>query len=236
MKIVIVEKDPKFLNRLTKLLKKVLRNPDTIKFASTVDSAIILLKNFNPDIVFMCFSLKDGDAFDILRKVPHLNCNFFFTSGFNGNMQTSPENFSMSFLLRPFTQEKILAIINSKKNASPDLEYPISTYNIDRKFLVPTGSAHVAINTEEVIKCVADGNYTCFYLKDKKHLVNYPIKYYDSLLHNKGFFRINRSILINIGHITAIYKKEAVLLSTNEKIMVSRRNRKKLKKLIDHLS
>lgn len=236
MKILIIEQDVITLNKLTNVLKETFPNILHLRFANTVNQAVMLLKNGNPDIVFMCFLLKDGDAFDVLRKVSHFDFKIFFTSGFNGNIPIASEQTSMSFFLKPYNPEKIIEFIGLSKNSTPKTHYTSSTFNFHTKLLLPIGGGHVAIKTDEIIKCVAEGNYTNFYLKDRKHLVNYPIKYYDSLLCNKGFFRINRSILVNIGHIIAIHKKETLVLTNNERVIVSRRNKENLKKLINHLS
>lgn len=232
MKIVIIEKDVKFFERLARLLKKGLQRVHSLHHASTVEDSVRLLNTLNPDLVFICFTLKDGDAFDVLRKIHQLDFKIFFTTGFSNDMQIVPERTAISFFLKPLDMRKIVSL----NNPIPETILPDVSYPTDTKLLIPTGGSHVAIHTDEIIKCVADGNYTFFHLKDKKHLVNYPIKYYDSLLCPKGFFRINRSILVNVEHITAIHKKEAIVLTNNDKVMVSRRNRENLKRLIDHLS
>lgn len=105
------------------------------------------------------------------------------------------------------------------------------------KLLIHIGDEHIAINTNDILKCEADGNYSIFILVNKsKYLASKSLKYYESLLSKKGFFRANRFTLINITHIHSIYKKEAITLSNKEKIIVSIRNKSKLFELIKSLS
>ncbi len=221
MKIVILEKDIHCLDRLTKLLQESFRRIHALRHANTIKRGIELIKEVQPDIVFTCFSLKDGDACTALKKVSHLRFRIFFTVGLGEPLHPSSEHLALSSLSAPG---------NNKKTRSS------SPTGLNPKILLPTGGVHIAVKTDDIIKCVAEGNYTLFYLKDKKYLVTNPIKYYDSLFQDHGFFRINRSVLVNVGHITAIYKKETIVLTNNEKIMVSRRNKDNLKRLIDHLS
>ncbi|WP_159025745.1 LytTR family DNA-binding domain-containing protein [Aquimarina sp. Aq78] len=105
------------------------------------------------------------------------------------------------------------------------------------KILVHIGNEHIAVDINDIIKCEADGNYSLFTASNKStYLVSKSLKYYEGLLSKKGFFRANRSTLININQIHSIYKKEAITLSNKERIVVSIRNKPKLIELIKSLS
>ena len=236
MNVVIIDKDTQSLDRLTKLLQESVDEIFTTHHASSVKNGVELIKEVKPDIVFISFLLEDGYPLDILRKVSSLNFRFFYISNIDGTLNLSEEHSSISYLLSPINKDKLPKIIYPQIGKPYKREIPSSITTIGSRIFLPTGGGHIAIKTDDIIKCVADGNYTSFYLRNKKHLVTHPIKYYDSLLRSKGFFRINRSVLVNIGHITAIYKKEAIVLTNNEKLLVSRRNKSNLKRLIDYLS
>ncbi len=236
MKIVIIEKDVHSLDRLTKFLEESFCNITVIRHANTMRNGVELINEVNPDIVFICFFQKDGGAFDILKKVSHVHFRIFFTVALNEPLNLLSDYYPKSNLLTPSNRKKKLTEINPYKAEQFKKVIPGHPIDPNARMLLPVGGAHIAIKADDIIKCVAEGNYTSFFLKDKKRLVTYPIKYYDSLLRDKGFFRINRSVLINISHITAIYKNETIVLTNNEKIRVSRRNKNNLKRLIAHLS
>jgi len=53
-----------------------------------------------------------------------------------------------------------------------------------------------------IVRLEAQGNYTVFYLSNKdKHVVSRTLKFYEDLLSESNFFRINRTDLINLNYI-----------------------------------
>ncbi|WP_157730283.1 LytR/AlgR family response regulator transcription factor [Tenacibaculum jejuense] len=102
------------------------------------------------------------------------------------------------------------------------------------KLFIHVNESYIAIQVDDIIKCEASGNYTIFYTKDKKEfIVSKLLKYYENLLKNQGFIRVNRSILVNMKLVKQVYKKEAVILNNNERIIVSARNKAKLMSFIN---
>ncbi|PWL38752.1 hypothetical protein DKG77_10930 [Flagellimonas aquimarina] len=238
MKIVIIDRDLESLVGLTQILEESFPVILVLDHTDTIKHAIKIINKLDPDILLISFFLKDGDAFDVLKRVHFLDYKIFFTNGFKKHVNMISEKSPISLILKSFREEKMHDVINlvAGQNTKLKKELPHISYNPNIKLLLPKGGEHVAVRTGEIIKCVADGNFTCFHLKGEKHFISQPIKYYDTLLSDKGFFRINRSVLINISYIKLISKKETIVLTNNEKMMVSRRNKEKLKKLIDYLS
>ncbi|KQC28980.1 LytR/AlgR family response regulator transcription factor [Flagellimonas eckloniae] len=237
MKILIIEQESESFNSLRRGLEESFASIQVLEHADTIEHAVSLIKKINPDIIFMSFLLKDGDVFEVLKRIRVFDCKICFTSEFNRHINMVSVKSLISLMLNPTNGSKVQKhtlsnnqYFNNNKNGS------YSFYNPNAKLFLPKGGEHVAVKTSEIIKCVADGNFTFFYLTGQKHYVSQPIKYYDMLLSDKGFFRINRSVLININYIKSISKKEAIVLTNNEKLMVSRRNKEKLKRLIEHFS
>ena len=102
------------------------------------------------------------------------------------------------------------------------------------KLFIHVNESYVSIRVNNIAKCEASGNYTIFYTNDKKeYIVSKSLKYYEELLRDQGFFRVNRSILVNMRLVKKVYKKEAVILDNNERIIVSARNKTKLMSFIN---
>lgn len=232
MKVVVIEKDVHSFKKLQRFLNESLRNVSLLRHANSLVEGVGLIKEVYPDIVFISFLFNTEEAFDALEEVSQIPFRLFFTNGLTETSGILANNFTYHKRENPVDEVKL------HKNLFLDKHRPMKTIqtNANSKIFLPTGGAHFAITPDDIIKCVAEGNYTSFFLKDSKFLVSHPIKYYESLLKGKGFFRINRSVLVNISHITVIYKKETIVLTNNEKLVVSRRNKEKLKNLIDHLS
>ncbi len=120
-----------------------------------------------------------------------------------------------------------------RNNALKELSLAASV-DQSNKLFIHVNDSYVSLNVDDIVKCEASGNYTYIHTKQKKEfLVSKPLKYYELLLVSKGFFRANRSLLVNMNFVESIYKREAIVLVTNERITVSVRNKSKLTEFIN---
>ncbi|MFY7671146.1 LytR/AlgR family response regulator transcription factor [Tenacibaculum sp. MEBiC06402] len=124
---------------------------------------------------------------------------------------------------------------NSQKQLSLDGLNQLYTQKakVSEKVFLHVNDSHVCLEINSILKCEASGNYTVFFTHDsKKYLVSKPLKYYENLFNSHDFFRANRSVLVNMKFVKSVYKKQAIILTTNERIVVSSRNKNKLTEFI----
>ncbi|TCI85035.1 LytR/AlgR family response regulator transcription factor [Tenacibaculum sp. M341] len=120
-----------------------------------------------------------------------------------------------------------------RNNALKELS-PAASVDQSNKLFIHVNDSYVSLSIDDIVKCEASGNYTYIHTKQKEEfLVSKPLKYYELLLGAKGFFRANRSLLVNMNFVQSIYKREAIVLVTNERITVSVRNKAKLTEFIN---
>ncbi len=94
------------------------------------------------------------------------------------------------------------------------------------------------IDYEEIVRCEADNSYTIFQLAtDEKILVSKPLKTYSDLLTTKGFLRTHQSHLVNAKYVKSWLKEDGgiLLLTSGEKIPVSKPNREQVKLLLQQV-
>lgn len=130
--------------------------------------------------------------------------------------------------------EKYASYYSLKRNNALKELSPAASADQSNKLFIHVNDSYVSLNIDEIVKCEASGNYTYIHTKQKEEfLVSKPLKYYELLLGIKGFFRANRSLLVNMNFVQSIYKREAIVLVTNERITVSVRNKAKLTEFIN---
>ena len=81
------------------------------------------------------------------------------------------------------------------------------------------------INTQEIISCTAESNYTSIVLKNKKKfVVSKTLKEIEDLLNPKIFLRVHNSHVINMNEIHRYVKGEGgyLIMSNDSSIDVSR--------------
>lgn len=130
--------------------------------------------------------------------------------------------------------EKYASYYSLKRNNALKELSPAASADQSNKLFIHVNDSYVSLSIDDIVKCEASGNYTYIHTKQKEEfLVSKPLKYYELLLGIKGFFRANRSLLVNMNFVQSIYKREAIVLVTNERITVSVRNKAKLTEFIN---
>jgi len=245
IKTLIVEDDKSAANYLSRLLKENFSQIDIVGFTESVKDSIKSIDTLKPEIVFMDIVLTDGNAFQIFDEISYNDFEVIFITSHEEYFKKAIEqHYAFHFTQKPINLDKIEGVMHKydslKKRFISTNKYQLfSQFMKDNnaKLLIQVSNQYIAVNIDSVIKCVADGNYTHFYRLNKKEmLASKSLKYYENLLINKGFFKANRSTIVNVRHIKSIYKKETIILENENKIKISRRNIVNLKDLIERFS
>lgn len=91
------------------------------------------------------------------------------------------------------------------------------------------------VNTEEIIRCEADNNYTNFFFSDGDQLlISKSLKEYSDLLKPHGFVRAHQSHLVNPKFVKSWLKEDGgtLLMDSGDKIPVSKPNREMVKEIL----
>lgn len=241
---IIIEDQIEARDYVTSILKNNFDRLSILGYADTITDAVALINKQKPELIFMDIELKDGHSFEIFKSLTYHDFEVIFITAFEGFIQKALDHYALNYLIKPVDKEKLIATVN-RYIAKKDRLYNNQKYELLSEFLniknsrlmVNTGNQYISVKIDEIIKCVADGNYTHFHLANGNSLfVSKSLKYYESLLLSKGFFKPNRSVIININFIESIYKKETIILQNKDKINVSQRNKSNLIGLINSLS
>ena len=84
----------------------------------------------------------------------------------------------------------------------------------------------------------SEGSYTVFNLiNGNQVLVSRKLKEYDEMLSEYGFFRVHKSWLINLIHITSFDRMDGgyIVLNNENKVPVASRKREQLMELFDRM-
>lgn len=100
--------------------------------------------------------------------------------------------------------------------------------NSFNKIILSTMEGYYPVNPEEIIYCRADDSYTHFYLQSgQHHVVSRNLKDYEASLGPYNFFRIHKSYMVNINHVSMIKKVDgvSVLMSNNIELPIAWRKK-----------
>lgn len=240
---IIIEDQYKSQEYLTSIIQKNFNNIKINGFAENIKDSIALINKVNPELILMDIELEDGLSFEIFKSLNNYDFEIIFITAHSNYLQSALNHYAFSFVTKPIDENKLINIIDKyirlKQRIFSQAKYSVFENfikNNNPNLLINTGKEHIYLTINEIIKIEARGNYALFFTDKKQHLASNTLKYYESLLIEKGFFKPNRSILINTKYIQSIYKKESIILKNRQSINVSTRNRPKLLELIKLLS
>ena len=171
-------------------LKSFCPDVKVIGIADGVITGAKILKEKEPDILFLDIRMKDGTGFDLLEIDPDLLAAAIkkVVSGKEGQQ----------------AQLKILQE-NLTSSRKPD------------KIVLHTLERIAIIAVKDIIRCEANGNYTYFHIaSQKKILVTRTLKDFEKLLESHSFIRVHQSHLVNSDHIKAYEKTEGGYLKMSD--------------------
>ena len=140
--------------------------------APSVAEAVILIDSVQPDIVFLDISLPDGCGFDVLERTMFTGYEVIFQTSYN-EYAVQPFEFSaLHYLLKPITYEKVRRALDKyktyKTHDNLDSKLRILKESITDKLnniLLPSGDGLTMYNINEIVRCMAEANYTKIFLK-----------------------------------------------------------------------
>jgi two-component system response regulator LytT len=253
---VIVDDERPARDELAFLLKSF---PDVNVIAQGKNGleAVALIKEHNPDLVFLDVQMPGLDGFGVIKrlierkvKVPQI----VFATAFENYAVQAFEVCAVDYVLKPFDKARIAKAIQRAKilvdaNTSPieRLETLVGQLGAGgppkspqpMKLLVKSQARLILVDAVDVIYAsIQDGTITIF-ARDAEGVSNYrTIEELGGALDDEIFWRVHRSYLVNINHIKEVvpWFKSSYMLKMNDKrqseIPVSRAQTKRLRELL----
>ncbi len=216
--------------------------------------AVSLIKEHNPDLVFLDVQMPGFDGFGVIKKlvagkvrVPQI---VFATAYDNYAVQAFEVN-AVDYVLKPFDKGRIAKAIQRAKKAVESnasaverLESLVDKLGLEKtpqpvKLLVKSQSRLMLVDAEDMVfASIEDGTITIF-TREFEGVSNYrTIEELAGALEAESFWRAHRSYLVNIHHIKEVmpWFKSSYMLKMNDRkqteVPVSRAQTKRLRDLI----
>lgn len=238
IRAVIIEDEKKSRELLGHLVAKHCPEVKIVGTAECVSTGVELVKKEKPELVFLDIEMPDGTGFDLLQQVQDEKFNLIFTTASDAYAVKAIKFSALDYLLKPIDSDELKAAVarfEERKPASSDMEnlkFLLQNFRKNdehySKITLPTGQAYEIVNIKDIIRCEAEGNYTTFFLANKKKLlVSASLKHYEDLLPSEDFFRVHHHHLINVNHVVRYLKQDGgyAVMTDDTKVEVSRRKK-----------
>ena len=241
---IIIDDEENNRERLTRMINDHFPNISIIGEADGVESGIQTIEKLRPELVLLDIKMADGDAFDLLEKIGNIFFKIIFITAYEEYALKAFKFSALDYLLKPVIVENLKTAFERAENQIlTDLKLQLSTLQLNlrspknKTIVLKTSDKIYLVEVPEIIRCESDVNYTRFFTKEgKKYMVSCPMKEYEDILEDHGFFRIHKSHIVNISSIDNFDKKNGVIiLKDKTRLPVSRRKKNELLELFDRL-
>lgn len=240
-----VEENRVSLRRMMEIMRLHI---DVVGESSTVEETIELVNSTEFDILFLDVELGESKSFEIFDRLINTDFKIIFVTAHSNYAIDAIRLSAVDFLLKPINPEDLVSAVKrvQKEIEKSDYLRVLETLNSninstskeDKKILLKSQDSIKVVKVTSIVRCEANINYTTFYFVDQSKLVvSRPLKEFELVLKDYGFFRPHKSHLVNTNFISSFEKKDGghILLSDHTMIPVSTRKKEQLFEVLSQL-
>ncbi|MCK0109756.1 LytTR family DNA-binding domain-containing protein [Flavobacteriaceae bacterium S0825] len=232
MKTLLVEDKAYIRKGLLNLLKTINTKVEVIGECGSVKDAVVVANACKPELIFLDINLTDGNAFEFLEQVEHLDFKVIFITAYEEYALKALKSGAVDYILKPVDVDELEAALEKVKHLPiTEQKQQIKTAkqawnNEDSNLILSLHDSFQVIDLNELLFCESDKGYTTFYCNDgKKYVVSKTLKEFEDQLTSTNFVRPHQSYMVNLKFIDKYEKSGAIHLKNGKKIPVSSRKK-----------
>lgn len=206
MNVLIIEDEKLAEDYLEGLLKKINKDITIVGKADSVKNAIKwLIKNPEPDLIFLDIDLGDGLCFEIF-EVADVQSPIIFTTAYDEYAIRAFRLNSIDYLLKPVDKDDMVRALEkfsnlgkpvaSRRTAIQNAEQMISK-GFKERFIIKIGEHLKTVQVRDINYFVSREKATFAGAGDgRTYLIDYTLDRLEDILDPAKFFRINRKYFI----------------------------------------
>tara|TARA_R110001606_G_scaffold163657_1_gene307929 strand:+ start:177 stop:929 length:753 start_codon:yes stop_codon:yes gene_type:complete len=249
MKALIIDDEKKARQVLHILVKENCPKITQILEADNLLSGVELIKQEQPNIVFLDIEMPVHSGLEILdfiEKDAH-NFEIIFTTAYSEYAIQAFQLSAIDYLLKPVRPSQVKEAVekaitflgNSQINKRlTELKASLQDSNF-KKIGLPNVNGIKFVNFSDIIMLEADGMYTnVSTINDGTILVSKPLKFFVEILKNtKIFYRPHRSFLINLSFIKEYIRKDGgyIVMENDKTISVSKDKKEEFLTIVSNI-
>jgi two-component system, LytTR family, response regulator len=245
IKALIVDDEQKARNVLRHHVEQNCPQISELREAESVDAALEVLGEFNPDIVFLDIEMPHRNGFDLLSAVGTPDFHVIFTTAYHHYAIRAIRFSALDYLMKPVDPEELVGAVQrhlekrletqERKKLFDNLADNMRKEDVSKfRIAVPGTDGVLFFSVSEILRFEAEGSYTHIVLTNRKPIVaSRNMKHFEDMLEDFDFLRIHKSHLVNREHIRGITSdRDRVLLSDQSEVEISRRKKPEILALL----
>ena len=204
---VIVDDEQKSIEVLKALVESFIEGLEIVGTANDIETAIHVIESTKPDIAFLDITLKEGDSFQILKRLKKIDFDVVFITAYDEYTTRALRYSGIHCLYKPIDIsefENTLAKLNQTNEQTGDA-IEIARQLLQSKFTripVITDKGLLYITPEQINYVEANEKASSIYFSDFTNLLtNKSIFDLAAVLENNHFVLMRNEFLINLKNI-----------------------------------
>ena len=229
---VIVEDSRLARKELLEMLKN---HPDIaiLGEADAAETALQLIRQTKPDLIFLDIHLPGKNGFEILQELDTVPI-IIFTTAFAQYALKSFEFNTLDYLLKPISAERLEKAIRKAEATQQKTDTGIEDkLQLTDRIFVKDRNRSWFVTLAEIRIFESQGNYTQIIFDQERPLILKTLQQVSNAIDGRFFLRANRQQLVNVKFILDVAElpgnRLRLTLVTGEKIEVSRRQSGKIR-------
>jgi two-component system, LytTR family, response regulator len=249
---IIVDDEIQNQEVLARMLDQFCPTVEVLGRAPSVDEAILLIDKFKPKIVFLDVEMPGGSGFTLFDRITKPTFFTIFTTAHADYAIRAIKIAALDFLLKPINLtelriavEKVAERLRNQSENDQTNTKKIEVLNANKrgnnfefkKIALPTTEGLEFYLVKDILRCEADRAYCIFHLTGKRRIVvSKSLKEYVDILEEASFFRVHKSNMVNVQHITKYIRGKGghVLLNDGSLVAVAVRKKEELLAVLAH--
>jgi len=242
IKAVLVDDEMDSIGAMLIQLNRHCPQVQVIDSFTSSEEAYSFLKENDIDILFVDIEMPRMNGFELLTHLGKFSFKVVFVTAYDQFGIKAIKFQAFDYLLKPVDPEELKEVIEKFEenlsnitDISESSRQTKSPLDLQDRILLPVGSEFEFVQTQDIIRCESDDNYTLIFLSsNKKIIVSKTLKLMESKLPSNIFMRVHSSHLINSHYINKYHKSDGGYfeMKNGETVPLSRSKKDDILKLL----
>ncbi|MBL7733110.1 MAG: response regulator transcription factor [Chitinophagaceae bacterium] len=213
IRCILVDDDSRNNFILEKLIEQFCTDVQVLGAATSAASAVQLIKQHQPDLIFLDVEMPGKNAFDLLEDLRPVNFQVVFVTAFDKYAVRAFRVGALDYLLKPVSIDDLKNAVkrveerqqhSSSKNQVESYLEALGKSDLTQRIVLPVKDGYAQYELDSILYCKAKGAYTTFHFTDgHKILITGTLKSFEEVLPESIFVRIHHSSIVNLQHVTS---------------------------------
>ena len=207
---------------------------DVVGEAKSISTALELIEQLNPDIIFLDIQFPGELGFDLFDKT-NIAAKVIFVTAYNEYAIRAFEVNACDYLLKPINPDRLALTIKRIMERNENNKNLTGSYNDEDLIYIQLNYRYYFVKISSIIKIQAQDHYTEIITNiGLKGLTNKSLIEWEECLPQNSFLKIHRSTIINKNYVDRIergknYSFYVYIKNIENPIVLSRRMARQIK-------